>query len=61
MIGSFTKALKKVFGDKAQRDLKEVLPLVDKANAEFAKLSSLSNDELRERTSASVAVSGARV
>ncbi len=50
MIGSFTKALKKVFGDKAQRDLKEVMPLVDKTNEAFAKLSGLSNDELRERT-----------
>ncbi|MCB0770041.1 MAG: preprotein translocase subunit SecA, partial [Flavobacteriales bacterium] len=51
MIGSLTKALKKVFGDKAQRDLKEVTPLVDKTNEEFAKLAGLSNDELRARTS----------
>jgi len=52
MIGSLTKALKKVFGDKAQRDLKEVMPLVEQTNAAFAKLSGLSNDELRERTNA---------
>ncbi|MCB9177862.1 MAG: preprotein translocase subunit SecA [Flavobacteriales bacterium] len=50
MIGSFTKALKKVFGDKAQRDLKEVMPLVDQTKAAFAELEGLSNDELRERT-----------
>ena len=50
MIGSLTKALKKVFGDKAHRDLKEVTPLVEKTNAEFAKLSDLSNDEFRSRT-----------
>ena len=50
MIGSLTKALKKIFGDKAQRDLKEVMPLVEKCTAEFAKLAGLSNDELRERT-----------
>jgi preprotein translocase subunit SecA len=50
MIGSLTKALKKVFGDKAQRDLKEVTPLVEQTKIEFAKLASLSNNELRQRT-----------
>ena len=50
MIGSLTKALKKVFGDKAQRDLKDIQPLVEQVNVEFAKLASLSNDELRGRT-----------
>jgi preprotein translocase subunit SecA len=52
MIGSLTKALKKVFGDKAQRDLKEVTPLVEQTKVEFAKLSGLSNNELRQRTQA---------
>jgi preprotein translocase subunit SecA len=50
MIGFLTKALKNVFGDKAQRDLKEVMPLVERANAEFAKLQDLSHDELRDRS-----------
>jgi preprotein translocase subunit SecA len=50
MIGFLTKALKNVFGDKAQRDLKEVMPLVERANAEFAKLQGLSHDELRARS-----------
>ncbi|MBK8500522.1 MAG: preprotein translocase subunit SecA [Flavobacteriales bacterium] len=49
MIGSFTKALKKVFGDKYQRDLKEVMPLVDQAKVEFAKLDGITHNELRER------------
>lgn len=52
MIGSLTKALKKVFGDKYQRDLKEVMPLVDQTKAEFAKLHDISNNELRERAQA---------
>jgi preprotein translocase subunit SecA len=52
MIGSLSKVLKSVFGDKAQRDLKEVQPLVDATKAEFAKLSGLSHDELRARTRA---------
>ena len=52
MIGSLSKALKSIFGDKAQRDLKEVQPLVDRIKEEFAKLAGLSNDELRARTTA---------
>ena len=47
MIGTI---IKKVFGDKATRDLKEVQPLVEKIKAEFPKLQSLSNDELRGKT-----------
>ena len=50
MIGTLTKALKKVFGDKAQRDLKEVMPLVERCKEEYGKLQGLSNDELRART-----------
>src|SRR6185295_5643238 len=46
----FGNLIKKVFGDKAQRDLKEVQPLVDRVKAEYDKLGSLSNDELRART-----------
>jgi len=50
MIGSLTKVFKKVFGDKADRDLKEIMPLVELTKAEYAKLSNLSNDALRSRT-----------
>lgn len=50
MIGTFTNALKKVFGDKATRDLKEVMPLVEACKVEYAKLEGLSNNELRQRT-----------
>ncbi|MFZ5554823.1 MAG: preprotein translocase subunit SecA [Bacteroidota bacterium] len=42
--------LKTIFGDKKQRDLKELQPYVEKINAEFAKLQSLSNDQLRAKT-----------
>ncbi|ADB40916.1 preprotein translocase subunit SecA [Spirosoma linguale] len=37
----------KFFGTKSQRDIKELLPYVEKVNAEFAQLKALSNDELR--------------
>jgi len=39
--------LKKLFGSKSDRDLKELLPIVNKVKAEYETLSSLSNDELR--------------
>ena len=47
MIGGI---LKKVFGDKAAKDRKELQPFVDKTNAEFEKLKSISSDELRNIT-----------
>jgi len=47
MIGTI---IKKVFGDKASRDLKEVQPIAEKVKSEYPKLESLSNDELREKT-----------
>jgi preprotein translocase subunit SecA len=50
MIGSLAKAFKSVFGDKYQRDLKEVTPLVERTKEEYAKLGALSHNELRQRT-----------
>ena len=46
----FGTLIKKVFGDKATRDLKEATPIVELTNTEFVKLAGLSNDELRGRT-----------
>lgn len=43
--------LSKIFGSKSDRDIKHIRPLVDKIKEEFAKLESLSNDELRAKTS----------
>ncbi len=42
--------LSKIFGSKSERDIKHVRPLVDKIKEEYAKLESLSNDELRTKT-----------
>ena len=47
MIG---KALTKIFGTKSDRDIKIILPYVDKTNEEYEKLVSLSDDELRGKT-----------
>jgi preprotein translocase subunit SecA len=48
----FGSIIKKVFGDKSQRDLKEVQPLVESVKAEYAKLQPLSHDDLRARSAA---------
>ena len=48
MLGLITKGITKIFGTKSERDIKEILPYVDKTNEEFEKLSTLSNDQLRE-------------
>jgi preprotein translocase subunit SecA len=42
----------KLFGTKSQRDLKELIPYVEKVNAEFTRLKDLSNDELRQVSAA---------
>jgi len=42
--------LAKIFGSKSERDIKAIQPLVVKINEEYAKLSSISNDELRAKT-----------
>ena len=44
------KIFKKLFGDKAQKDLQELLPIVDQVNAEFSKIQQISDDQLRAKT-----------
>ncbi|WP_294139341.1 preprotein translocase subunit SecA [uncultured Sanguibacteroides sp.] len=43
----FNDILKQLFGNKSDRDLKELLPIVAKVNAEWEKVKKLSDDELR--------------
>jgi preprotein translocase subunit SecA len=44
------KFIAKVFGTKSEKDIKLLMPNVKKINDEFDKLSSLSNDEFRNKT-----------
>src|SRR5258708_37052532 len=44
------KFINKLFGNKSERDVKSLLPLVEKVKAEFAKLDGISNDDLRAKT-----------
>lgn len=48
MLNFITKILG---GTKSERDIKKVQPTVDQINQEFEKLASISNDELRAKTS----------
>jgi len=50
MLGFINKGVAKIFGTKAEKDIKEVLPYVDKINAEFNQLSTISDDQLRGKT-----------
>lgn len=47
MLGNI---LTKLFGNKSDRDMKALQPVVDKVNAEFQKLQNLSDQELRGKT-----------
>jgi preprotein translocase subunit SecA len=48
----FNDFLSKVFGNKAQRDLKEITPFVDQIKAIYPEIQSLTHDGLRARTEA---------
>ncbi len=51
MKNLFTQALTKIFGgNKADKDIRELQPMVLRINEEFAKLSGLSHDALRAKT-----------
>ena len=42
--------MKKIFGDKNQKAMKELWPIVEEINEEYEKLKDLSDDELKEKT-----------
>ncbi|MDE6460859.1 MAG: hypothetical protein K2K52_08555, partial [Paramuribaculum sp.] len=46
---SLNSFLSKIFGNKSQRDLKEIRPIVDSIIALAPELKQLSNDELRDK------------
>lgn len=47
---AFNKIISKLFGNKAQRDLKEVNPIVKRIKEAYTEIEKLTNDELRNRT-----------
>ena len=44
----FNDILKSLFGNKSDRDLKELLPIASKVNVEWEKIKGVSHDELRQ-------------
>lgn len=46
----FLDFLSKLFGNKSQRDLKEIQPWLDKVTAVYDEIATLSDDEIRQRT-----------
>ena len=47
---SFTDVFKKIFGSKAERDLKQLRPILDKVLAAYTEIDKLSDDQLREKS-----------
>ncbi len=50
MLNIITKGITAIFGTKSERDLKELLPFVEKINNAYKQLSNLSDGELRGET-----------
>lgn len=42
---SLNSFLSKLFGNKSQRDLREIQPIIDKIKAQFDRVAELSDDE----------------
>ena len=58
---SILEIITKLFGNKAQKDMRAIQPVVDKIKAEYEKIDQLSNDELRARSAALMAKIAERV
>jgi Preprotein translocase subunit SecA (ATPase, RNA helicase) len=48
----FNEILSKMFGNKSQRDLREVMPYVEKIKSAYEEISKLSSDQVRQHTEA---------
>ena len=50
MLDFINKSIGKLFGNKSQKDIKEIQPIVEKILAAGEQLKNISNDELRAKT-----------
>ena len=48
IVMGFSDLLKKMFGSKADRDLKEIRPILNKALAAYDRIDKMSDDQVRE-------------
>ncbi len=58
---TFLELVTKLFGNKAQKDMRAIQPVVDKIKAEYEKIDKLSNDELRAYSASLMAKVAERV
>ena len=49
---NFLEVITKLFGNKAQKDMRAIQPYVDKIKAEYERIDALSHDELRAHSQA---------
>ncbi len=49
-MSAITTILNKVFGNKSERDIRAIMPVVEKVKDEYSKIESLTNDEMRDKT-----------
>ncbi|MDP4827988.1 MAG: preprotein translocase subunit SecA [Flavobacteriales bacterium] len=61
MLGTINKILKKILGDKSEKDVQEISPIVDKINTIYNELKGLSNDQLRSKTAGLKAIINERI
>ena len=50
MLNVVSKVMKSLFGDKAEKEMKEILPVIEKVNARFKEFESISDTELRDKS-----------
>ena len=50
-MSKFINIISKIFGNKYDKDIKAIRPIVEKINEEYIKLSNINHDELRNQTS----------
>ena len=55
---NFLEIITKLFGNKAQKDMRAIQPFVDKAKQVYETIDALSHDDLRARSQALMAQLG---
>ena len=49
-MANFLSILGKIFGNKYDKDIKQITPIVDEINKEYENLANITHDELRKKT-----------
>ena len=49
-MASFLNIIGKLFGNKYDKDIKQITPIVEEINKQYESLTQLTNDQLRNKT-----------